>query len=113
MELRRRVLRVVTSEWSGTYTDTDDARHCKVIDISVLGVGLELFGDVADDLHGHRLSIEIQPPVGGSITLRLTGTVRNVTLGSDGTTRAGLEFVDLSENEQAILSVMAHMGIGW
>jgi hypothetical protein len=30
-----------------------------------------------------------------------------------GTTRAGLEFVDLSETERAILNVMGLMGIGW
>ena len=101
MELHRRVPRVVTPDWWGTYTDADDTRYCKVIDISVLGVGPELFGDIANDLIGHRLNIETQAPVGEPITLRLTGTGRNVSLGSDGTPRAGLEFVDLSETEQA------------
>jgi hypothetical protein len=113
MELRRRAPRVATPDWWGTYTDTDDVRYCKAIDISVLGVGLELFGEVANDLIGHRLNIEIQAPVGESIVLGLRGTVKNVSLGSDGTTRAGLEFVDLSETERAILNAMALMGIGW
>jgi hypothetical protein len=113
MELRRRVPRLATPDWWGTYTDTDDTRYCKVIDISILGVGLELFGDVSKDLLGHRLNIEIKPPVGESITLRLSGTVRNVKVDPGGTTRAGLEFVDLSETERAILNVMGLMGIGW
>src|SRR5579863_2945756 len=100
---RRRVPRVATSGWSGTYTDEDVAHHCRVIDISVLGLGLELLGDVPGDLIGHRLSIEIQAPVGGSVRLRLVGRVRNVSPTKDGSTRAGLEFVDLSETERAIL----------
>jgi hypothetical protein len=68
---------------------------------------------VANELIGHRLNVEIQAPVGESIVLGLRGTVKNVSLGSDGTTRAGLEFVDLSETERAILNAMALMGIGW
>jgi hypothetical protein len=84
MELRRRAPRVATPDWWGTHTDADDARYCKVIDISVLGV--ELFGDVANDLIGHRLTIE-DPSSRWGVLRR---TVKNVSLGSDGTTRAGL-----------------------
>ncbi len=113
MELRRRVPRAGTPGWWGRYTDEDDARHCKIVDLSVLGVGLELFGDVPKDLIGHRLHIEVQAPVGESIILRLSGTVRNMGPGSDGAIRVGLEFVDLSDTERMILNAMDVMGIGW
>jgi hypothetical protein len=104
---------MATSGWSGTYTDDDAAHHCKVIDISVLGLGLELIGEVPADLIGHRLSIEIQAPVGNSVRLRLIGQVRNISPTKDGSTRAGLEFVDLSETERAILNTMELMKVAW
>lgn len=73
---------MATSGWSGTYTDDDAAHECKVIDISVLGLGLELLGDVPGDLIGHRLTIEVHAPVGDSVTLRLMGRIRNMSPGA-------------------------------
>jgi hypothetical protein len=110
---RRRVPRMATSGWLGTYTDDDAAHECRVIDISVLGLGLELLGDVPGDLIGHRLTIEVHAPVGDSVTLRLMGRVRNMSPGAEGSVRAGLEFVGLSETERAILSTMELMKVAW
>jgi hypothetical protein len=84
-----------------------------VIDISVLGIGLELFGDVPEELIGHRLSVKIQAPVGESVSLQLVGVVRNADPTADGCIRAGLEFVDLSETERGILEVIELLGVVW
>jgi hypothetical protein len=67
---------MTTSGWSGTYTDDDAAHECKVIDISVLGLGLERLGDVPRDLIGYRLTLDVHAPVGDSVTLRLMGRSR-------------------------------------
>ncbi len=104
---------MATAGWSGTYTDDDAAHRCKVTDISILGLGLELLGDVPDNLIGHRLSIEIHAPVGESVRLRLMGRVRNMSPTKDSSTRAGLEFVGLSETERAILTTMELMKGAW
>jgi len=113
MERRRRVPRVETTGWHGSYTDLDETRHCRVNDISVLGIGLELFGDVPKDLIGHRLSIDIQAPIGESVRLNLVGKVKNASPSPNGGIRAGLEFVGLSETERAILEAMALLGVVW
>ncbi len=113
MERRRRVPRVSTPGWSGTYSLQGDGRECRVIDISVLGVGIELLGDVPPDLIGHRLEVQVQAPVGESVSIHLTGTVKNTSPGPEGGIRVGLEFVNLSETEQAILKVMELMKVAW
>ena len=89
--------------------------ECQVIDISVLGVGVKLLGEVSNDLIGHRLVVQVQAPVGESVSIRLIGRVRNLSH-PEGGTRVGLEFVGLSETEQAILKVMELMKLrptGW
>jgi PilZ domain len=113
MERRRRVPRVSTPGWSGTYSIEGDGRECKVIDISVLGIGIELYGDVPQNLVGRRLDVQVQAPVGESVSIHLTGTVKNTGPGPEGGIRAGLEFVGLSETEQAILKVMELMKVAW
>jgi hypothetical protein len=120
-EFRRRGPRIATTSWSGRYIVEDDPasewRDCRVLDISVLGVGLELFptgsGDESDLLVGHRLVILVQAPVGKSISVRLMGTVKNVGSGSQGGTRVGLEFVGLSDTEQAIVRVVEQLQVAW
>ncbi len=113
MERRRRAPRVETTGWFGNYTDLDDERYCRVTDISIFGVGLELFGHVPGDLIGHRLSIAIQAKIGESVSLHLVGRVKHASPTSDGAIRAGLEFVDLSDTERAILEVMDLLGVVW
>lgn len=116
MERRRRVPRVAAG-WPGKYRVEDDPQsdwdNCQMIDISVVGVGLELFGDVPEDLTGHRLAVEVQTPVGASVSIRLVGEVRNTAKGARGGTRAGMEFVDLSDTERQILQVMELLQVVW
>jgi hypothetical protein len=117
MEKRRRAPRVNTTAWIGRYTVEDDpgslSRECRVIDISILGLGLELIGDVTDDLIGHRLVVHVEPPAGESVSLRLVGEVRNLVAGGFGGTRAGLEFTDLSETEREIMKAMELLKVAW
>jgi hypothetical protein len=120
-EFRRRVPRIATTSWSGRYIIEDDPgsewRECRVLDISVLGVGLELFPIDSDHdtgrLVGHRLVIQVQAPVGESISVRLVGTVKNIGNGAQGGIRTGLEFVGLSETEQAIVRVIEQLQAAW
>ena len=120
-ELRRRVPRIPTTSWSGRYIIEDDPasewKECRVLDISVLGVGLELFPTDSDGasglLVGHRLVILVQAPVGESISVRLMGTVKNVGSGTQGGIRVGLEFVGLSDTEQAIVRVIEQLQAAW
>ena len=91
-EFRRRVPRIATTSWSGRYIVEDDPTsewsESSVLDISVLGVGLELLPiddtDDLDQLVGHRLVVLVQAPVGESISVRLMGTVKNVGRGTEG-----------------------------
>ncbi len=118
MERRRRVPRQVAG-WTGKYCiEGDDPEawyECHVLDISVIGVGIELFGPVSDPdgLLGRRVVVEANTPTGASLSLRAQGEVRNVREGSRGGTRVGLEFVDLTETERSILDALAIMGTLW
>jgi hypothetical protein len=77
-----------------------------MIDISVVGVGVELFGDVPADLVGRRLVVEVDPPIGDSIGIRLVGDVKSTREQMDGATRVGVEYTDLSQTERQILRIL-------
>jgi hypothetical protein len=107
-ERRRRLPRQAT-DGPGQYTlDGGTFAACEVLDISILGAGLELFEPPADELMGRQITVEVETPAGASITLRMTGQIRNVAAGPKGGTRVGTQFADLSETEKAILDVLAH-----
>jgi hypothetical protein len=120
-EFRRRVPRIATTSWSGRYIVEDDPEsewmECRVLDISVLGVGLELIPIDSDDdsgrLVGRQLVIQVQVLVGESISVRLMGTVKNVGSSAQGGIRTGLEFVGPSETEQAIVRVIEQLQVVW
>lgn len=84
-----------------------------MLDISVIGVGVEVFATLAPDLVGRRVTVDVEAPVGGSVSLHMVGEVRNVSAGASGGTRLGMAFVELSETEQAILAALEAMGITW
>ena len=119
MEFRRRVPRTSTDGWSAQYMDEDEDdahsgwKQCRVIDISLIGVGLELLVDVPNALVGHHLVVQVQAPVGESVSLRLKGRVVHQSRYRKGTTRTGLEFVGLSEVERSILTVLEQMKVAW
>jgi len=86
-----------------------------VLDISILGAGLELTGDIVEmaGTLGHAILVEIQTPAGASITLQIMGEIRYLAPGSQGGVRVGIEFGGLSETEKAILNVLENMRAVW
>lgn len=118
MERRRRVPRQIAG-WTGKYRiegDDPEAWHeCRILDISVIGVGVELFGPVIqpDRLFGRRLVVEAQTPSGESLSVRARGEVRNVGPGAEGGVRVGMEFIELSDTERSILDALVVMGALW
>lgn len=111
VQFHRRGPRVITEAWPARYFDEEDpgagVRDCRIMDISLLGVGLEVFGDMSEDVIGHRLEIYVHAPVGYSVSLRFVGRVRYLSEGRLGGTRAGVEFEGLSDAELDILKVLA------
>lgn len=83
------------------------------MDVSLLGVGLEVFGDVEEDVVGHKIEIYLPAPMGESVTLRLVGRVEHVSEGRLGGARAGVRFESLSETEQHVLKVLALLKVAW
>jgi PilZ domain len=74
-------------------------RDCGVFDVSALGLGMDLRH--AADLVERHISVRLR--VGASLDVTLTGEVRNAKAGPGGVTRVGVEFVDLSETEHALV----------
>ncbi len=83
------------------------------MDISLLGVGLEVSADIEADVVGHQIEVYVRDSVGDSVSLRLVGRVRNLSAGRLGGTRVGVEFERLSETERDILKVMAQLKVAW
>ena len=113
MALRRRVPRQTTG-WSGkcSFGDEQDSHDCRVLDISVIGAGIEVFDGVPDPI-GSRLTVEVSTPAGASVSLRLVGEIKNVGPGRDGGTRVGIEFADLSATERSLLTLLGEMKMVW
>jgi len=116
-EHRRRLPRQ-EADWPGRYTieGTGDRRwgSCVVVDISVLGAGLELFGAAPrDSVVGSDLLVEVQTPAGASITLQIMGKILYLIPGKQGGTRVGIAFQSLSRTEAAILDVLENMHAVW
>jgi hypothetical protein len=116
MDTRRRLPRQ-PANWPGTYhfegTPPTGQGPCCLIDISRMGAGVVLFGGVPADPIGRRLAVDVEGPCDGSIRIRIEGEVRHVTLGSSGGVRMGVEFVGLTQVEQAILDSLEQMQVTW
>lgn len=116
VDRRRRVPRTTVDNWTGRWrVEGQGDEHeaiCTVLDLSLLGVGIEVQGDRHGDLDGKRLVVEVIPPVGNSISLRMVGDVKNVRAVGEHA-RIGLEFIELSQNERDILEVFQAMKIFW
>ncbi len=117
---RRRVPRMEVPGWSGQYVMDDDPEagwnDCHVVDISILGVGLNLFSVSTlspQKLVGRPIVVHVHPPLGDSVQVRLKGEVAYANQQSDRAVRAGMEFVDLSETEKQVLEVMSMLKLAW
>ena len=111
VELRRRVPRQGVTWFGKCFIDGRfGSWECRVVDVSILGVGLELFGPPPRDVIGGRILADVDH---GSISLQLRGIVRHTASGSEGGLRVGLEFTDLSDTERSILDALEQMNVGW
>jgi len=103
--------------WPGRWQVADDESSawgtCQIIEISIVGVGLELDDLLTDDLIGRRLVVETTAPSGTAVSIRMEGDVRHASQFHPGRTRVGMEFVDLSETERQILDAMGRLGAVW
>lgn len=117
MDRRRRVPRQVAG-WTGKYVVEGDVpevwNECRVADISLIGLGVELFGAVPDrNLLGRNIIIETNTPTGASLSVRARGTVKNTSPGPEGGVRVGIEFIELTELERSILDALVVMDALW
>jgi c-di-GMP-binding flagellar brake protein YcgR len=101
---RRRRARRETAGWLGRYAvgtgSWPDWSRCRVVDVSLTGVGLELLGPAATV--GDRVVVDLQLVRSNMARITLTGEVRHAAT-VDGTVRVGLRFVDVSDLQHALL----------
>ena len=91
MHFRRRVPRQPAG-WDGVcQIEGEFATRCRVIDISMLGVGITLDHPSPYSLVGRHISVDL-PAVGDSASLRIEGKIRNARLTFLTTVRVGIEF---------------------
>jgi hypothetical protein len=111
MENRRRIHRQPAG-WAASYRLADDPvggwRDCRVVDISMLGLGITFEYPNPAELSGRLISVNL-PGDGSCVNVRLQGEIRNATATMSGDLRVGIEFIRLSETEQAITAVLSVM----
>jgi hypothetical protein len=106
-KLRRAVPRQ-PADWFGFFRFDDSEntawRCCRVVDISPLGAGLELFGITEDD--------HTDGPV--TVSLELRGSPRNVNFDVDShSARVGIEFAQPSDAARRYLRMMSGVRSRW
>ena len=111
---RRRRSRRELAGWPGHYAPAASPRHewervshwslewsgCRVLDVSIGGAALELFGPVVTV--GDSVVVDVQLVRNSVARVTLTGEVRHEST-VDGNQRIGIEFVDVSDLEHALL----------
>jgi hypothetical protein len=104
---RRRVTREPAG-WLGRYMVAGRPElgwgECRVLDVSPVGVGLELFGPWPRDGVDAELRVcidAVTDPDGG---VQLPATVRNASAGRFGFLRVGIEFVGLDPEQREFLA---------
>ena len=116
VDMRRRVPRT-SAGWAGSYQFEGGAElhagRCRVLDISVMGAGVEVFDSAPEQPVGRQLAIDVQAWAGGSVAIGLVGVVRNTRSGNEGGLRLGMEFVGLSDTERSILDALEMMQVFW
>jgi hypothetical protein len=100
---------------------SDRWRECAIIDISTLGLGIDLLhsGEVEllgtwqdDEVRMHlNLHITVLLELGPSVAMTVSGVVRNAGSRPDGIVRVGMEFVGLTENERSIVELLERRAV--
>lgn len=107
---RRRVPRQPAG-WDGVcQIEGEFAARCRIIDISMLGVGITLDHPSPYSLVGRHISVEV-PSVGDSTSIRFEGKVANARLTLKTTVRIGIEFDIPSAGLVSKVSAQAKSGI--
>jgi hypothetical protein len=83
--------------------------ECEVVDVSLIGAGIDIWADSGVDLTGCRLIVEIRPPTGDSVVLRFSGRVSRINQESAFHLRVGMVFEGLSESERSILELIEQL----
>jgi hypothetical protein len=111
MENRRRLQRQPAG-WAASYQLAGDSaagwRDCRVVDISTLGIGITFEHPDPTALSGRLISVNL-PGDGSCVNVRLEGEIKNATVTMSRDLRIGIEFIRLSETEQAITAVLSVM----
>jgi len=111
MENRRREHRRPAG-WAASYRLAGDPvgawRDCRVVDISMLGLGITFDHPNPSELNGRPISVNL-PGDGSCVNVRLEGEIKNATVPMSRDVRVGIEFIGLSETEQAITAVLSVM----
>ena len=96
LPVRRRVPRQLAG-WSGTCVMDNEPeterRECRIVDISMLGLGLVFQHPAPSNLIDGRISVQVSA-VDDRVNIRLEGIVRHATVTSGGVVRVGVEFDD-------------------
>jgi hypothetical protein len=99
MQFRRRVPRQPTG-WDGIChvegESADEWRECRVVDISMFGIGITLNCPSPCQSVGRHILVDVPA---GDVSIRLEGKITNSNLIRRGTTRVGIEF-DLSSESK-------------
>ena len=101
MHMRRRVPRQPAG-WDGSChiegESTETRRECRVIDISMLGLGITLNHPNTSEVLGRHISVDVAA-VGDSVSIRLEGVVTNAQPTLGGAVRIGVAFDELSQSD--------------
>lgn len=90
----------------------DGWRDCRVIDISILGLGMTLAYPHPGELVGRGLSIEV-PALGDAVTNRFEGQIKDAAASiTGGPVRVGVEFAGLSSTERAMIALWSTLSHG-
>src|SRR5271163_498366 len=80
--------------WDGTCSierESTGRRNCRVIDISIFGLGITLNHPSPSQLVGRRISVEI-PMADDSVSIFTAGTITNAGQTLEGAVRVGIRF---------------------
>jgi len=96
---------------------SDQWRECAIMDVSTLGVGIELCHPDPVELLGmwqgdgvrlhlsRRITVRLE--FGPSVDMTVAGEVRNAGSEPDGVVRAGIEFVGVVETNRSIVDLLS------
>lgn len=92
MQFRRRIPRHPAG-WDGVcQIEGEFAEKCRVIDMSLLGLGITLEHPSPAELAGRRISVRVPTVSGDTFRIRLDGKIANAKTTRGGAVRVGIEF---------------------